>query len=244
MNQPPLAFITGSARRIGKDLAVELHEKGFNVAIHYNKSKSEAELIVDLLNKLRPNSAKCFKANLTVDDQLKEIHQQILDWQQNITVIIHNASLFYDDQLAQNNWQNLFDCNVKAPYKLSNLFFDSLKKNLGSIINITDVHAKKPLKNYDLYCMTKAALELQTQILATKFAPYVRVNSIAPGAILWPENNNGLSLSMKKKIIEQTPLKIIGGTKPILQAALHFIDNKFITGTSLEVDGGILRIAN
>ncbi len=238
MKQAPLALITGSARRIGKALAIALHAKGYNVAVHFNNSKESAESLSNQLNKQRSNSTKVFKAELTNEIELESMVKQIFDWQNNLTVVINNASLFLDDTLAQKNWHTIFDCNVKAPYILSSLCFDKLKQNKGSIINITDQHAQSPLKNYDIYCMTKAALESQTKSLAKSFAPDVRVNAIAPGAILWPEDNNELSDEIKTQIIEQTPLQKIGSVQPIIQAVLHFIENEFITGTSLMVNGG------
>lgn len=238
MSTHPVALITGAAHRIGKALSIALHKQNYNIAIHCHHSIKDSETLAAQLNKIRKNSAKVFQANLISSEEIKRCHQQVMSWHSQINVLINNASLFLDDSIAFDNWDELFKCNIKAPYYLSQLCYQSLKESNGCIINLTDIHAKSPLKNYGVYCMTKAALESQTQSLAKDFSPHIRVNAIAPGAILWPENSSEIDDDTKQKIISKTPLKMPGGTKPICQAALHFIENKFITGTSLNVDGG------
>jgi pteridine reductase len=234
----PTALITGAAHRIGKALTLMLHNNGFNVAIHYHQSQKEALHLASELNQKRPESAQAFYANLINHSSLIELSENVINWQPKLTVLINNASLFMNDEQANLQWQVLFSCNVKAPYQLSEACFPALKANNGCIINITDIHAQSPLKDYDIYCMTKSALALQTKSLAKRYAPSVRVNAIAPGAILWPENDNELSDESKQKIINNTLLNKTGGTTPITQAAELFINNHFVTGASLNVDGG------
>lgn len=132
----------------------------------------------------------------------------------------------------------LFTLNLKAPYLLSLKAQSHLAQHQGTIINITDIHAQKPLKGYTAYCQSKAALEMQTKALACEFAPLIRVNAIAPGAIAWPEQDNALSAEIQAKIIAQTPLKRHGDPQYIGLAVLSFIENPFITGQILNVDGG------
>lgn len=241
MHTPKLALITGAARRIGRALAQALHQAGFNIAIHYFNSVQAAKTLEQELNAIRPNSARRFQADLsqTTSTISTELINEINLWDPKLTVVINNASQFIDDTHSLEAWDELFKCNVKSPYLLSLAAYPLLKKNQGSIINITDIHASIPLQHYNVYCMTKAALVLQTRSLAKQFAPKVRVNSIAPGAILWPEQHNALDQSSKEKIIKSTPLRSLGGTDPIVQAALYLINNTFITGTQLTVDGGL-----
>ena len=233
-----VVLITGAAHRIGRALSMALHDKGFNVAIHYNKSNKASSELVEQLNCTRKNSAKMFQADLTKPKQIEKSYREIYSWHANITALINNASIFQTDDDPALNWDDLFNCNVRAPYLLSHLCFKTLKENKGCIINITDIHAKSPLKNYTTYCMTKAALEMQTKSFAKAFSPEIRVNAIAPGAILWPENQSEIDLVTKNKIINKTLLQTTGGTKPICQAVIHLMENSFITGTSLNIDGG------
>ena len=238
MKNNPTALITGCARRIGQALAIALHQQGFDIAIHCLSSINAANQLSSLLNQQRENSTKVFTADLCNSDEIKKLSQNVLAWRPEINVLINNASLFYNDEKASLHWDDLFHCNVQAPYLLSHHFKITLEHNKGCIINLSDIHAHTPLKDYNIYCMTKAALHMQTLSLAKQLAPMVRVNAIAPGAILWPEDSNEINEDIKQKIIANTPLKIFGGTTPITQAALHFISNKFITGTSLAIDGG------
>lgn len=232
------ALITGSARRVGKALALALHSQGYDIALHHLSSVTEAESLCQQLNSIRSDSAKTFCADLCKAQDLNTLSLQLKSWRDTLSVLINNASLFFDDQIANQHWQKLFDCNVKAPYLLSQYCYPMLKQHNGIIINLTDIHANQPLANYHIYGMTKAALRSQTFSLAKAFSPEVRVNAIAPGAILWPEHENALDSQAKVKIINQTPLKKAGGTEPIVKAALHYIENDFITGTELKVDGG------
>ena len=238
MSTFPVALITGGAHRIGKALCQALHEKQFNIAIHFYQSEKASLALKEKLNRIRPKSAEIFQTDLTVPSELSALYNNVIGWQSTLMVLINNASLFLPDPSAAHHWDRLFNCNVKAPYLLSKLCSTALKKNKGCIINLTDLHAHKPLKDYTIYCMTKAALSAQTTSLAKEFAPEIRVNAIAPGAILWPENESELSVVLKNKIIQKTPSQRVGGTKPIIQAALHFIENTFVTGTSLTIDGG------
>ena len=239
--QKRVALITGSARRIGKNIAQTLHHQGVDVIIHYRQSQSPANDLVNALNVLRKNSAKAYHCDLTNIDSIKNFIKAVINWKGRLDVLINNASVFLPTDAtdcSENNWDSLFTTNVKAPFYLSMQAFPHLAKHEGCIINITDIHAEKPLKGYSVYCQSKAALLMQTRSLAREFAPKVRVNAIAPGAIAWPEGINELSASIQQKIIEQTPLKRHGEPLFISQALLTLIDNLFITGQMLSVDGG------
>lgn len=232
------ALITGASKRIGLGLSHSLHHAGFDIAIHCHQSKQAANELAETLNKQRPNSAKVFQLDLCQLNTTEQFCREVIQWRPTLQILINNASIFLNDLLALPKWDDIFNCNVKAPYLLSHHCFETLKQNQGSIINLTDIHAKSPLRDYGIYCMSKASLELQTKHLAKEFAPSVRVNAIAPGAILWPEAENEMDQTTKDKLILETPLKRVGGVEPITQAALHFINNVFLTGASLHTDGG------
>jgi pteridine reductase len=231
----PTALITGSARRIGAAIATYLHQLGFRVIIHCHNSYDEASALVDLLNAKKSNSSKLLSSDLNSIDAANKLINDTITWSNGLDVLINNASIFSRDEDCSDN---MFLVNVKIPFWLSNSAYPHLCKTNGCIINITDTHANAPLSGYSMYCQTKAALSMQTKSLAQKFAPDVRVNAVAPGAILWPEGENSLSMVERKTIISKTPLKRHGSPVYIAKAVFSLIDNDFITGQELKVDGG------
>jgi pteridine reductase len=238
----PVALITGAARRIGAAIALYLHEHGFRVVIHCHQSKAEADMLAQKMNQQRPDSALVLSADLTIQEEAINLINRAAQWAGQLDLLVNNASIFtstssknaFDDA----HWDALFTANVKAPFWLSHAAFTHLASQQGSIINITDIHAQHPLKNYSVYCQSKAALAMQTKALAREFAPKVRVNAIAPGAIAWPEHENKLNKAMQEKIIAQTLLKQHGKPEYIAKAVLALANNEFITGQCLTVDGG------
>jgi len=239
--QAPVALITGAGRRIGASIADFLQQKGYRVIVHYNQSERAAQSLVSRLNKIKPDSAKLLSANLTDKNNVNTLIMDALEWGDRLDALVNNASIFKKTEFHQINdqdWDDLFNTNVKAPLWLSHACYPYLAKSNGAIINITDIHADKPLKNYAVYCQSKAALNMQTKALALEFAPHVRVNAVAPGAIIWPEDENILSKNQKDKIITKTPLQVHGQPIYIAQGVLTLLENPFITGQILRVDGG------
>ncbi len=229
------ALITGSARRIGAGIARYLHGLEFNIIVHCNQSIAEGALLVEELNAIRSNSAILIAINLNSEESSKKLIDDALVWSKHLDVLINNASIFSQNA---NDWDLMFLTNVKVPFWLSNYAYKSLAKTNGCIVNITDTHANTPLKEYAMYCQTKAAFFMQTKALAREFAPLVRVNAVAPGAIIWPEGDNAIALDNQQLIIKKTLLKKAGNVNFIAQAVFAMIDNKFITGQELKVDGG------
>ena len=230
-----VALVTGSGRRIGATIASYLHKNGFNVFIHCNNSQDFAQQLSKTLNSQRASSAKVLVASLNSEDSVRSLVADSFAWQKRLDVIVNNASIFTKDA---NSLREMLTVNLQAPYWLNNFAYPYLQKVKGSIVNITDTHARKPLKEYSAYCQTKAALRMQTKSLALEFAPDVRVNAVAPGAILWPEGENTLSNQEKQTIIFKTPLKMHGDPIYIAKAVFSLIDNDFITGQEIVVDGG------
>lgn len=236
-----VALITGAARRIGAAIAKHLHQAGYKVIIHCRSALVEAQQLAQHLNQQRPNSAFVLQGDLCEHHAVKELLSSTIAWAGRLDLLVNNASVFRRTGLTElddNVWDDLFDSNVKAPFLLSLAARPFLTKQQGAIINLTDIHADRPLKDYAVYCQTKAALAMQTKALAREFAPQVRVNGIAPGAIVWPEEDNALSFELQHEIVGKTLLKRHGDPLFIAQAVLALAENPFITGQILNVDGG------
>lgn len=239
--QTKVALVTGGARRIGAAVVQALHTAGFNVLIHCHHSLIEAETLAISLNTQRPGSAFVLQQDLMETGMADVIIAKALLLAGRLDVLVNNASVFMRTDstgLAVDEWSVLFDANVKAPFLLSLAARGDLAKHQGVIINITDIYSESPLKGYAIYCQTKAALTMQTKALALEFAPEIRVNAVAPGAIAWPENANLLSDTEQQQVINKTPLKRHGNPVFIAQAVLSLVDNPFITGETIRVDGG------
>ena len=237
-----VVLITGAARRIGAAVARHLHSNGMDIALHYRNSADEAEDLIEHLNKKRPGSAICIKADLADISNFSGMIATIVDKLGHLDVLINNASSFYPtqiDQASESQWDDLFASNAKGAFFLSQVAAPELAKTQGCIINITDTHAQNPLKDHTIYCMAKAALGMMTKSLAKELAPDVRVNAIAPGAIIWPENESELTETNKTKIMSKTALNRSGSPIDIANAVLYFIENApYVTGQTLNVDGG------
>ncbi len=230
-----VALITGSARRIGAAIATYLHAEGFKVIIHCNNSLESAHALNTSLNKLRANSATVLNTPLDSPDFITKLIQNSVEWGTRLDVVVNNASIFLKDS---NKFDDMWNINVMAPYWLSRFAYPYLQETRGSIVNITDSNVRKPIKDYAIYCQTKAALSAQTKVMALELAPDVRVNAVAPGAILWPEGENDLSEDKKQFIISKVLLKKHGNPLNIAKMVFSLIDNDFITGQEIFVDGG------
>ena len=235
-----VALITGAARRIGAQIAQTLHARGLHVIIHCNSSRTDADALAARLNALREQSASVVCANLGDADALAQITQFIRDDYERLDVLVHNASQFYPTPLEQytdSDWDALINSNAKGAFMLSQQLADVLRESNGSIVSIVDIHIERPLKEHTVYCMAKSALLTMTKSLAKELAPQVRVNGVAPGAILWPEQ--GMSDAQQQVILERIPLQR-SGTPEDIAGAVQFLalDAPYITGQILAVDGG------
>ncbi|MCF7981828.1 MAG: pteridine reductase [Pseudomonadales bacterium] len=237
-----VALITGAAKRIGAALARSLHQSGFNILIHYGSSKKEAVALQAELESLRPNSALCLCANLSQLSELTQLGQKALCAWGRIDVLINNASRFYPtelDHFTLSQWDELINTNLRAPLFLSQALAKTLKQHHGCIINLVDIYAERPLKNHPIYSISKAGLGMLTKSLALELGPDVRVNGIAPGAILWPENVSGLSQTDQQTLLQRTALKHQGDPEDICKATLFLINQApYMTGQILNLDGG------
>jgi pteridine reductase len=233
-------LITGAARRVGAAIARRMHAAGANIALHYRNSAAAAETLAGELQKVRSGSVKTFKANLLDLKEITMLVEAAVESFGRLDILVNNASTFYPTpvgEITSEAWDDLMGTNVKAPLFLSQAAAPALRKTSGLIINMVDIHALRPLKRYAVYCTAKAALGMLTHSLARELAPYVRVNGIAPGPIMWPED--ALDPAMKGKIISQTLLKRQGTPEDVARTALFFAtEAPYITGQILAVDGG------
>ncbi len=232
-------LITGAAKRIGATIAKQLHQAGMNIIIHHNTAEKEARELANELNSSRTDSAMPLQANLKEQGSYEALINNALQFKRRLDVLINNASLFYPtniEQISEQDWNEIINVNLKAPLFLSRYAASFLSKNNGCIINITDIHGEKPLKDHSIYSISKSGLIMMTQSLAKELAPNVRVNAISPGAITWPDNMNK---ETKKEILQHTALKKAGSMEDISKTALFLInDADYITGQILNVDGG------
>ncbi|MCK9608385.1 MAG: pteridine reductase [Methylomonas sp.] len=239
-NNPKIALITGSAKRIGAACARLLHAHGYNIVLHYHTSTQPAHRLAEELNDLRAESAYLVSADLLKLDQVRALAEQALRAWGDLDVLVNNASLFYGGQLrdvVERDWDNLLGSNLKAPFFLSQALAPSLLKRQGCIINIADIHAEKGLLGFPVYSIAKAGLVVMTKCLAKELAPDVRVNAVAPGAILWPDQSN--SDAQKIEILQKVALQRCGEVEDIARAVRYLSDDApYMTGQVLTVDGG------
>ena len=235
-----IALVTGAARRVGAEIATQLHAAGANVGIHYRSSGEDATRLVAHLNGLRPNSAAAFEADLLDTASLPGLIAAVVDWGGGLDILVNNASTFYPTplgEITEADWDDLVGSNFKAPLFLSQAAAPSLRERRGSIVNIVDIHAQRPLRDHLVYGPAKAGLAMVTRALAKELAPEVRVNGVSPGAILWPEGD--MSETAKASILEQVPLARPGDPADIAGCVLYLVrDASYVTGQILAVDGG------
>ena len=234
------ALITGAARRIGAATAELLHSHGVNVAIHYRGSEAHAAELSARLNQRRADSARIFKSDLAANGEPASLIDAVLRWSDRLDILINNASSFYATPLGtitEDQWLELVGSNLKAPLFLSQAAMPHLKASRGVIVNIIDIHAKRPLRDHAVYGSAKAGLAMLTRSLAKDLAPDIRVNGVAPGAIAWPEND--MTDSVKEKIVEQIPLGRSGDSLDIANCVLFLVrDATYSTGQIIAIDGG------
>jgi pteridine reductase len=233
-------LVTGAANRLGARIARTLHQNGANLIIHYRASKDAALALVDELNQARPASAQAIAADLFEDADVERLAQQACDAFGELHILVNNASSFFPTRFGnidQHSWNDLITSNYKAPLFLAQGCYPALKKSRGCIINMVDIYASKPIADHSVYCSAKAANQMLVKSLALELAPEVRVNGIAPGAILWPQAGEP-SAAQLQALRENVPLQRLGGTQAIADTALFLASNDYITGEIIRVDGG------
>ncbi len=236
-----VVLITGGAKRVGAAICRLLHAKGARLMLHYRTSAGEARLLQAELNHVREDSVALIQADLLDLTKVPSLVEQCVNRFGRLDGLVNNASSFFQTpvgDITSSDWDDLIGTNVRAPLFLSQAAAPALRKTQGSIVNITDIHAERPLKNYVVYSVAKSALVGLTRSLARELAPEVRVNAVAPGPVIWPEENEFDELA-RQRIISHTPLRREGLPEDVAKA-VHFLlaDAPYVTGETINVDGG------
>jgi pteridine reductase len=233
-------LITGAARRVGAVLARSFHAAGANVVIHFNRSADEAAQLAGELESIRPGSIATVQSDLLDVSRFLPLIEATTSAFGQLDVLVNNASTFYPTPIGvitEAHWNDLIGTNLKAPLFLANAAAPALRESRGLILNIVDIHGMRPLKRFPVYSVAKSGLIMLTKALARELAPHVRVNAIAPGPVMWPED--GADEVLQAKIVERTLLRRAGSAEDVARAALFFsTDAPFVTGQILAVDGG------
>ena len=237
-----VVLITGGAKRVGAATARMLHAAGANLMVHYRSSALDARALQEELNASRADSVALIQADLLDAALLPSLVSQTVATFGGLDVLVNNASGFYPTPvgtITMKDWDDLMGSNLRAPLFLSQAAAPELKKRRGCIVNIADIHAERPMKNYVVYSVAKAGVVGLTKSLARELGPEVRVNAIAPGPIIWPEGDPNFDEVSRQRIISHTILKTAGEPEDIARAVRFFaMDAHYVTGQVIAVDGG------
>ena len=239
------ALVTGAARRIGACIAETLHARGCRVFLHYQSSSQQVNELADRLNQQRADSAVVVQADLGQMESLDKMVAQIQSRTDHLDLLVNNASQFFPTAVGsttEKQWAELMDSNLKGAYFLTQALLPELSVGGGSIVNLLDVHANRPMPGHAVYSAAKAAMQMMTLALAKELGPAIRVNGVAPGAILWPEqeqSSNEQSSREQREILDKTVMKKAGSAGDIASAVAYLgLDAPYVTGQILAVDGG------
>jgi pteridine reductase len=239
-NSRRVALVTGAAARIGAAIATELHARGCDLLLHYNSNRAGADEQADRFNAVRPGSAAVAGADLSDQKGIEDLADRVRADFGRLHVLVNNASRFYPTPVGETHawqWEDLLNSNLRGPWFLVQALLGELRTAGGSVVNIIDVHAERPMPGHAVYCISKAGLAMMTRALARELGPAVRVNGVSPGAILWPEAEPGAA--EKQSILKRTALGRLGEPADIAGAVAYLaLDAPYVTGQILAVDGG------
>jgi len=234
------ALVTGAARRVGASIARALHAAGANLVLHYRSSAEDAAALERELNGARPGSAKLAAADLLDVAHLPSLVAVATESFKGLDILVNNASSFYPTpvgDITPLDWDDLIGTNLRAPLFLAQAATAALHEARGLIINLADIHGVRPLRRYPVYSIAKAGLIMLTRSLARELGPHVRVNAVAPGPVMWPDD--GLDTALQEDIKSRTALKRMGSPADVARACLFFAtEAPYVTGQVLAVDGG------
>ena len=239
-HERPVALITGAARRVGAVIAHTLHAAGYDLALHYRRSADDARVLADELQRQRADSTLLLQAELAELATLPAMIGKLLAHYGRLDALVNNASAFFPTPLGTatpQQWNELFASNAQAPFFLSQAAIPALREARGGIVNLIDIYAERPLAEYTVYCMAKAAHAAMTRSLALELGPDIRVNGVAPGAVMWP--GDGKPYDDQQAMLARTPLQRAGAPEDVAGAVLWLLrDAPFVTGQIIRVDGG------
>ncbi len=240
MSSRKTALVTGAAARIGAAICEDLHGRGCDVLLHYNSSEEAAARLAGRLNRDRPDSVFTARADLSSPEGVDSLAREARNRFGKLDILVNNASRFYPTRAGATHawqWDDLVDSNLRGPYFLVQALLEELRTAGGSVVNIIDIHARRPMAGHAVYCISKAGLEMMTKALAQELGPTIRVNGVSPGAILWPENEP--ESAEKQSILGKTALGRIGAPGDIASAVSYLaLDAPYVTGQILAIDGG------
>ena len=235
-------LVTGGAKRVGAAICRRLHAQGASLMLHHRASVTEARALQRELNALRADSVALIQADLLNGASLPDLVKTTVQQFGRLDVLVNNASSFYPTtigEITEKNWDDLIGTNLKAPLFLSQAAAGELRKRHGCIVNIVDIHAEFPMKNYVVYTVAKGGLWALTRSLARELGPEIRVNGVAPGTIIWPEDDAWSDALSRQRIVNQTALKRVGDPDDIAKAVEFLVTAApYITGQVIAVDGG------
>ncbi|MDD2768698.1 MAG: pteridine reductase [Methylococcus sp.] len=238
--QGRVALVTGAAKRLGAAIATHLHGQGYRVVVHYRHSEADALRLCQSLNRCRNDSAAAFGADLLELEALGRLIDRAANRWGRLDALVNNASTFYPTPMGGvtgRQWDELLGSNLRAPFFLIQQAIPWLRAAEGSVVNMVDVHADRPLPEHAAYGIAKAGLVALTKALARELAPKVRVNAVAPGAILWPERD--ADPARRAEILSRIPLARPGEPSDIARAVVYLLDQApYVTGQVITVDGG------
>jgi len=237
-----VVLVTGGARRVGAAIVRRLHRAGANIAIHYRTSSSDVRALARALESERAGSTLLLRADLTRTASLAALVSSTIERFGRLDALVNNASSFYPTPLGRigmRDWEDLVGTNLRAPLFLAQAAAPELARRRGAIVNIVDIHAERPLEGHVVYSLAKGGLATLTRALARELAPRVRVNGVAPGAILWPEAGSLAEGGIQRGILRTTPLGRVGRPEDIAEAVEFLLAGApYVTGQILAVDGG------
>jgi len=235
-----VALVTGAARRIGACISETLHQRGCDVFLHYHQSSDEVTGLASKLNAIRADSATIVQADLSDGNSIERLAARVKVHTGQLDLLVNNASRFYPTETGSTTsqqWDDLMDSNLRGAFFLTQALLPELATAGGSVVNLLDVHATRPMRGHAVYCMAKAGLQMMTLALAKDLGPQIRVNGVAPGAILWPEQDS--CSEDQQAILKKTVMGRAGEPEDIASAVAYLgLDAPYVTGQVLAVDGG------
>jgi len=235
-----LALVTGAAQRIGACIAGELHQRGCKLLLHYHSNQQAVSELAAQLNATRPGSAVVVQADLCKPEDIEKLAQQVRETSDRLDLLVNNASRFFattPGDTSASQWDELMGSNLRGPYFLVQALLPELTLAAGNVVNLIDIHASKPMPGHAVYCMAKAGLQMMTMALARDLGPKIRVNGVAPGAILWPQDD--YPAEVQANILKKIVMGRTGEPQDIASAVAYLgLDAPYVTGQILTVDGG------
>ena len=232
------ALVTGGAHRVGREISIALAHAGCHLAIHYHHSEKAAKDTASTAQVLGVNAA-IFRADLRKADQIEGLFQLIDSQYGPLDILVNSAAIMKKvafQKADEGDWYNTIDLNLKAPFFCIQKAAERMLINgAGAIVNISDIAGLRPWRDYPIHSVSKAGLEMLTKVAARAYAPEIRVNAVAPGPVLKPDE---MSDGRWQELGAALPPQHCGNAADVARAVIFLLENDFITGETLVVDGG------